>query len=157
MPATNLAPYQLKWNLHMLCLRASIFVPSKSPASISTETSSSSLLSLKVLFVTANEIQYIEGEGSLFDMFCVNPSKRVWIPLEPSAYECCCCKKKKTPHTSFSLSKSLESSQNHCFCRNILLEVKMNMKRIDRTIRRIANHSFLIYLFIYLKSAQPLY
>lgn len=45
-------------------------------------------------------------------------------------------------------SKSLESSQNHCFCRNILLEVKINMKHIDITIRGNANHCFLIYLFI---------
>lgn len=44
--------------------------------------------------------------------------------------------------------KAWKVLKNHCFCRNILLEVKMNMKHVDITIRRIANHCFLIYLFI---------
>lgn len=45
--------------------------------------------------------------------------------------------------------KAWKVLKNHCFCRNILLEVKMNMKHVDITIRRIANHCFLIYLFIW--------
>lgn len=73
-------------------------------------------------------------------VFCVNQSKG--LPV------CYCMGLPKTLYTGLSPYKSLKSSQNHCFCRNILLEVKMNMKHIDITIRRIANHCFLIYLFI---------
>lgn len=44
--------------------------------------------------------------------------------------------------------KAWKVHKNHCFCRKILLEVKMNMKHVDITIRRNANQYVLIYLFI---------